>query len=299
MAFPVAGLSIAAISLIPAFIASSQKKELSQLKQCEKFPSNSKPNQKGYYWLRGSLQSTDSIIVDINTGNFVNSKKFGIMRYEVDRCIESKHIEKYKVEEKKSNDKKQENERKEGEQPGAAPKAKPKQFKEEKRSRYIKSYENVHRSPIQYASILEINNVNINDFRDLFPLNQQYETFTSSPDLNGSINNSNQNTFNLNLNIGTNSNNNNDILGEQDRKTIGYRHRWYGVNIGDQYTIIGYWDGDQFVKGDGMNIVDGQNYYEIVKGYENSIWWLRTITMAGLLVSGGVGIRETNLFSKL
>eukprot|EP01083_Nonionella_stella_P232480 820039_1 len=98
MTFPVAGASIAAISLIPALIASSQKTKLKQLKQCQKFPTNSQPNAGGYYWLRGSLNSTNPIKIDINTGSFVVEQNFAIMRYQIDRCIESRHITKEKVE---------------------------------------------------------------------------------------------------------------------------------------------------------------------------------------------------------
>ena len=217
MPFPFAGASIAAISMIPALIASSQSRKFNDLKQCESFPTTSKPGSNGYYYLRGSLGSKDSIKVDINDGSISVGHNFGIVRYVIDRCIESKHITKVKLQSESNSDA-----RREGEEQKADGNT---GWKEEKRSHWVKSFENMHKSPTKYASILEINGVNINDFRDLFVLDKQYEIFTASPHLNenGSVNN-NQNVFNLNLNVSTSNNNQNEVIGEQERRTLGYQH---------------------------------------------------------------------------
>ena len=78
-------------------------------------------------------------------------------------------------------------------------------------------------------------------------------------------------------------------VGEKERKTVGYRHRWFGANIGDMFTVIGYWNGDRFGRNQNtLTIVSKQSYDQIVKDYENRIWWAHTLCIAGLFLSGGV-----------
>merc|ERR1712129_136698 len=106
----------------------------------------------------------------------------------------------------------------------------------------------------------------------------------------------NQNVLNLNINMNDNKE---ETVGEQERKTLGYQHKWYGVNIGDRYTVIGYWNGNAFEKGDSMNIVSKYTYKELVKQHENGLWWARTLCIAGLFMSGGISIYETDILNKM
>merc|ERR1712013_181996 len=171
--------------------------------------------------------------------------------------------------------------------------------KKEKRSEFVKSFERVHESPLTFAPLLNIDGVNIDGLKELFPMGLQYELFADSADLGQSGGQRNEMNLSLNLNLNGSGTANDETVGEKERKTVGYRHKWYGAEIGDTYTVVGYWDGRRFGKGGGLNLVSRQSYGEMIDGYEGGIWWMRSLCVAGLLIGGGVSIYEVGLLSKL
>merc|ERR1711879_668647 len=162
--------------------------------------------------------------------------------------------------------------------------------KKEKRSKWVKSFETVFKSPVEYASVLEINGMNMNGFKTMFPLHEQYALFTDSARLNDGNNQGSTggNTFNLSLNVNASSHGSDseDVVGEKERKTVGYRHKWFGANIGDTFTVIGYWDGEHFVNdGCELNTVSKRSYTQMIKDHErymvgSNIMYCRTIVLS-------------------
>lgn len=163
--------------------------------------------------------------------------------------------------------------------------------KDEKHSKWIKSEELMHESPVRYALPFTINGVNINQFVDLFELQSINEIFSQSADLTSKGNSSQSSNMNINVSVNVGGSGGNDQnFGESDRRTIGYKHEWFGISEGELITIIGDWDGKQFcLSTSKTNKASKLTFMQIVEETENVILWLQCLFICMLIGGGSIG----------